>query len=93
MDDVVAYYVKAFFQLSRSRPFHASGAPGYLDLGSISDYVNIFGKPYDMDEFVDIIFAMDGEYLPVAMKKQKQQSKMKPSQGERTPMLPPARGR
>ena len=92
MDNVVAYYVKAFFQMSRSRPIHFGG-PGHLNLSCISDYVAIYGEPYDMEEFIDVIFAMDGEYLPVAIKKQQQQAKSKPSKGERVPMLPPAKGR
>lgn len=92
MDDLVAYYVKAFFQISRSRP-HSMGSPGYLSLGAIADYMRVFGEPYDVEEFAEIIYAMDMEYIPVAHRKQKQTSKTPPGDGERRPMLPPARGR
>ena len=93
MDDVVAYYVKAFFQISRSRPILFDGTPGYLSLGSIADYVAVFGEPYDVEEFAHIIFDMDGVYVPIVSRKQKSRIKSGPSKGERIPMMPPAKGR
>lgn len=71
MDEWVTYYVKAFYTMSRSRPYHYGGTPGYLNLSIVRDYVAIFGPPYDLEEFIDVIFTMDVEYLPVAVQRQK----------------------
>ena len=78
MDELVSFYVKAFYAMSSSRNYQVGGSPSYLGLAAIKDYVAVFGEPYCIEEFTTIIFALDAAYVPVVIRKN--QSASKPSQ-------------
>lgn len=78
MDELVSFYVKAFYSMSSSRGYQVGGSPNYLGLSAVKDYIAVFGKPYCIDEFTTIIFALDAVYVPVVIKRKQSASSPSP---------------
>lgn len=78
------YFVRAFYKVHKGRKYSPNGYPMQLGLDVIKDYVDIYGRPYDIDFFVEAIFTIDELYLPKMIKRMQAEEKkrtQKPSLG------------
>ena len=61
-DAEVAWFLRAFYRLSASRPV-AMGAMGAIPLSEIATYWREVSRVGPIDEFVDVVQAVDAQFL------------------------------
>jgi len=70
LSESAAYIWDAFYIISETRQAGFGGMQR-LRLCDIRDYIALFGKPHDVEAFVELILFLDGEYVSEAMKRVK----------------------
>lgn len=54
----------AYYVISRARQYVGmNGVPAPLSVGALNDYLAAYGEQYARDEFDEVIFALDGDFL------------------------------
>lgn len=54
----------AYYVISRARQYVGmNGVPAPLSVGALNDYLAAYGEQYMRDEFDEVIFALDGDFL------------------------------
>lgn len=73
---MVAEIIEAYYVIGRSRQYvGTSGVPAPLGVGSISEYLSVYGSSIDRREFDAVIFALDDEFRESWAEKNKPKEK------------------
>lgn len=68
----MAEYINRFYRISASRPVREGGFAGRINEVGIAANISLHGLPAELEEFEEVMFALDAVYLPQQHRLQKQ---------------------